>query len=129
MSSQAFSNKIHPGFQSIFSKVTKAIESVDKNLESDIRWGRLTYGLCGDFHHWICAVAQTKKSLNLIFHFGGLLEDKEKQLISSNSFFFRKLEYMSVDDVDEETIKGFVKQAVSKLDYFKNNWRVLNKTK
>jgi hypothetical protein len=124
---QDFQNKISKDFQDIFQTVTKAIESVDSNLACEIKWGRLTYGLSGDYHHWICGIAQTKKSLNLIFHFGGLLEDKNQKFIAGESFFLRKIEYKSVDDVDVKLINDFIKQAINKLDYFKENWKTLNR--
>ncbi|MDD2483032.1 MAG: DUF1801 domain-containing protein [Candidatus Shapirobacteria bacterium] len=124
---EIFINKIDPNFLDIFERITKAIESVDEKLDCEIKWGKLTYGLSGDYHHWICGIAQTKKSLNLIFHFGGLLEDKNKKFIVGESFFLRKLEYSSIDNVDIAVIKDFVKQAINKVDYFKENWKILSK--
>jgi hypothetical protein len=120
-------DKIDSNFKEIVEVVTKTIESVDKKLECEIKWGRLTYGLSGDYHHWICGIAQTKKTINLIFHFGGILDDKNNYFISGDSFFLRKLEYSTTDDIDEKIIKDFVKQAINKLDYFKLNWKELNK--
>ena len=116
-------SKINPDFRAIVESITKTIESTDKNLVCAVKWGRLTYGLSGDFHHWICGIAQTKKGINLIFHFGGILDDKEKKFISGDSFFLRKLEYSAISDVEEKVIKDFVKQAICKLEYFKANWK------
>jgi hypothetical protein len=124
---QDFQDKLNDNFKDIFLKVTEAIEFVNADLACEIKWRRLTYGLSGDYHHWICGIAQTKKSTNLIFHFGGLLVDEEKKLIAGNSFFLRKLEYKLIDDVDAKIIKNFVQQAINKLDYFKENWKTLNK--
>lgn len=130
LSQKEFLSKINPNFLEIYDLITKTIESVNENLGCDIKWGRLTYGLKGDYHHWICSIEQTKKSLNLIFHFGGILNDENKIFIAGNSFFLRKLKYTSIYDVDAETIKDFVRQAIEKLDYFKENWKSLsNKTK
>lgn len=124
---EIFTNKISPDFLDVFNKITKTIESIDEKLDCEIKWGKLTYGLSGDYHHWICGIAQTKKSINLTFHFGGLLEDKNKKFIVGESFFLRKLEYKSIGDVDVEIIKDFVKQAINKVDYFKANWKILGK--
>lgn len=115
-----------PNFQIIVEVLTKTIESIDKKLDCEIKWGRLTYGLSGDYHHWICGIAQIKKTINLIFHFGGILEDRNKHFIVGDSFFLRKLEYSTVSDINEKVVKDFVKQAIGKLDYFKNNWKELN---
>jgi hypothetical protein len=124
---KTYLSRINPDFKGIIESLTKAIESADKKLDCDIKWGRLTYGLSGDYHHWICGIAQTKKAISLIFHFGGILDDKNKKFIAGDSFFLKKLEYSTINDVDQEVIKDFIKQAINKLDYFKNNWRELNK--
>lgn len=124
---EIFTNKINSDFLDIFEKIIKAIESVDEKLDCEIKWGKLTYGLSEDYHYWICCLAQTKKSINLTFHFGGLLEDKNKKFIVGESFFLRKLEYTSISDVDTNVIKDFVKQAINKVDYFKENWKILGK--
>jgi hypothetical protein len=89
--------------------------------------GQINICYSKDYHHWICGIAQTKKSVNLIFHFGGILDDKNKNFITGDSFFFRKLEYSKLTDINEKIIKDFIKQAISKLDYFKKNWKELNK--
>ncbi len=124
-----FTGKLNPNFKGIVEDITAIIGSVNEKLSCEIKWGRLTYGLNGDFHHWICGIAQTKKSVNLIFHFGGILEDKNKYFIIGDSFFLRKLEYTLKNDIDEKVIKNFVKQAIDKLEYFKANWKLLNKKK
>jgi hypothetical protein len=46
-------------------------------LQSAIEWRQLTYGVDGDFHHWSCVLAVTKKQVTLNFHFGALLADPE----------------------------------------------------
>ncbi len=120
-------SKINPNFKKMVEVLAEVIESVDKKLTCEIKWGRLTYGFSGDYHHWICGIAQTKKAISLIFHFGGILDDKNKKFIAGDSFFFRKLEYPEIGDIDKKVIKDFVKQAILKLEYFKNNWRELNK--
>jgi hypothetical protein len=124
---RAYISNINPSFQRIVETLIKTIESVDKKLECEVKWGRLTYGLLGDYHHWICGIGQTKKTTNLIFHFGGILDDRNEHFIVGDSFFLRKLEYSTINDINEGVIKDFIKQAIDKLDYFKNNWKELNK--
>lgn len=121
-----FISKLDPAQQAIVKALATAIESVDGKLTCEIKWGRLTYGLAGDYHHWICGIAPTKKNINLVFHFGGILNDKHKYFIIGDSFFLRKLEYSS-PDVDQKVIQDFVRQALGRLEYFKNNWKDLNK--
>lgn len=47
--------------------------------------------------------------------------------MTGGSFFLRKLNYSAINDVDKEVIRDFIKQAINKLEYFKNNWKELNK--
>jgi len=56
-----------------------------------------------------------------------LLCDEKNRLIAGTSKFLRKIEYESLDSIDEEEIKNFIQKAVEKLPYFKENWRELNK--
>jgi hypothetical protein len=118
---------LEPQATEIVKKLFDVINSVDNRLTSDIKWRQLTFALEGNYHHWICAIAVTKKSVNLVFHFGGLLDDPNKILIAAASKFFRKIEFQSVDNIDEKQIKKLIFQAIDKLPYFKENWKTLNK--
>ncbi|MFZ5377015.1 MAG: DUF1801 domain-containing protein [Patescibacteria group bacterium] len=124
-----FSSNIRSEFQEIFDRITQIIHEANDQLTCEVKWNRLTYGLSQDYHHWICSIDQTKKSLNLIFHFGGLLNDPNNHFIVGTSLFLRKLEYKSIDEVDEKIITNFVKQAINKLGYFKENWKRLSQKK
>lgn len=95
-------------------------------MEADIRWGKPTFGLNGDFHHWICAIQVLKNKVALTFHFGGLLINESRRLIAGTSNFLRKLEYDSLESINEAEIKSFIEKAVDKLPYFKDNWKELS---
>jgi hypothetical protein len=95
-------------------------------MSGEIRWGKPTFGLSGDFHHWICAIQVMKDKVSLIFHFGGLLHDGNNRLIAGTSRFLRKLEYESIPSINEAEIKAFIEQVAEKLPYFRDNWKELN---
>jgi hypothetical protein len=122
-----FLHTADPEFKSIVERVDDAIASSGCALATGIKWGQLTYAKDADFHHWICAIKITRKFVGLTFHFGGLLEDSEGIFIAGSSKFARKIEYRRIDEVNEGVIRGFVKQAVDKLEYFKSNWREIQK--
>lgn len=92
-------------------------------LDSAVKWRQLTYGVGGDFHHWICAIAVTRKQVTVNFHFGALLGDPEGAFRQGTSKFMRMLDYTSPGDVDAGLIGRRVVEAVSRLDYFKANWQ------
>ena len=114
-------------FGQIILRLNALILSTDSRLQSAIKWTRLTYGIDGDFHHWICGLSRTKKSVALIFHFGGLLNDEQNLLAKGTSKFIRKIDIASVQKIDQEAIQGFIMQAIDKLPYFIENWKAISK--
>lgn len=92
-------------------------------LQSAIKWRQLTYGVDGDFQHWICAIAVTKKQVTLNFHFGALLGDPEGAFRQGTSKFMRMLDYTAPEAVDAGLIARRVTKAIARLDYFKANWQ------
>lgn len=113
--------------QQIAIRIMEIINLSHPDIEAEMRWGKPTFGLNGDFHHWICSVQVLKNKVSLTFHFGGLLCDEKNRLIAGTSRFLRKIEYKSLDSIDEDEIKSFIQKAVEKLPFFKENWRELNK--
>lgn len=113
--------------QKITIRIMEIINLSHPGIEAEMRWGKPTFGLNGDFHHWICSIQVLQNKVSLTFHFGGLLCDENNRLIAGTSKFLRKIEYERLDSIDEEEIKSFIQKAVEKLPYFKENWRDLNK--
>jgi hypothetical protein len=68
-----------------------------------------------------------KDSVALVFHYGGLLEDRFRVFKSGASIFLRKIEFKDIADVNDKCIADYVKQAIAKRDYFIANWKELNK--
>lgn len=83
-----------------------------------VKWGQLTGAVDGDYHHWICGVAVTKKHVAFRLHFGALLNDPDS-LLQGEGQFLRSLVFTSRDEVDRSVIGAFVKDAVSRLPKFK----------
>ena len=110
----------------IAQNLSSIILSIDSAMCLSIKWKKLTFALNDDFHHWICAINFTKKGTVLYFHFGGLLNDEYNVLISGESSFLRKIEFKTIEEIDKKIIKNYVKQAILKLDFFKNNWKEIN---
>ena len=113
--------------QQIATRLIEIVLASHPGMQALIRWGKPTFGLNGDFHHWICAVQVLKNRVSLIFHFGGLLCDENNRLIAGTSKFLRKIEFDRLDRIDESEILTFIEQAIEKLPYFKDNWKELNK--
>jgi hypothetical protein len=92
-------------------------------LHSAIKWRQLLYGLDGDFHHWVCAIAVSKNRVTLNFYFGGLLPDSEGAFRVGTSKFMRMLDFDTPESVDAGLIGRRVRDALEQLEYFKANWK------
>ncbi len=104
-----------PTFAQVVRRLASVIADVEPRLECAVKWGRLTFALDGDYHHWICGIGVTKKAVALTFHFGGLLRDPAGLFIAGSSRFGRKLEYRVPECVDEAVVADFVSQALDRL--------------
>jgi len=122
-----FLKTIRSPYLEVAEKIIDMIIVRYKDLDYAIKWKRLTFAINRDFHYWLFAIQPTKNSVGIVFHFGGILEDKNRIFIKGESIFLRKLEYKSLESIDWNTIEYFIEQALSKLDYFKANWKELNK--
>lgn len=122
-----FLNSVDDALKPIANTLIDSLIHNNPNFDFAIKWKRLTFALNHDFHHWLCAVQSMKKSIGLVFHFGGLLDDPNKFFIKGESRFLRKIEYKSIEEIDTSSIQFFIDQAIGRLEYFKANWRELNK--
>lgn len=108
-------------------RLVETILNSHPGMTAAIKWGHPSFGLHSDYHHWICSVQALKGRVALTFHFGRLLCDEQNRLVAGTSRYLRKLEYSSLDSIDEAEIEGFIQQAIEKLPYFKAHWRELSK--
>ena len=118
---------VEPQFQEIIKKIFNIIQLHKINYDVAIKWKQLTFAFNNDFNHWICAIGTTKKSVNLVFHFGGLLEDKNNLFKTGTSKFLRRIEHKTLSDINEKQVNVLLNQAIDKLQYFKDNWKDINK--
>lgn len=75
-----------------------------------IKWRRLTLTVCGDWHHWVCAIAVTTREVSLTFHKGSLLHDPAGVLRGTG----RYLRHVRYDQAiaDPEAITALVRGAI-----------------
>jgi hypothetical protein len=123
-----FAQGAKPEYAEIVMRLAKIISSHPVKLDAAIKWKKLTFALQGDFHHWICAIGITKKSVDLIFHYGGLLSDTGGIFRAGESKFLRKIEYQTMADIDEAVVHDFIQQAIDKNQYFKENWKQIQRS-
>jgi hypothetical protein len=113
-----FLRALPPQTRAIAQRLIAAVcEQADMDVA--VKWRQLTFAVEGDFDYWICAVAPTKKGVNLTFHFGRLLRDDGGLFNASDAKFVRKIGYESVEDVDGAAISDLVSKAIAALPAFR----------
>ncbi len=122
---QRFVGGLDADSAAIVAQLVAVISQASESLDAAVKWRRLTFAREGDFHHWLCGIAVTKRSVRLVFHFGGILDDPDGHLIAGASTFLRTLEFRTPDDIDSQVLLGFLEQALDRLQFFKENWRAI----
>lgn len=74
------------GSRNQIEELARIVRGVDSRLEQAVKWARLTFTVGGNWHHWLCGIAATKKGVKLVFHKGSLLDDPERLLIGSGRY-------------------------------------------
>ncbi len=67
-------------------ELASIVGAADPRLERAVKWGRLTFTVGGDWHHWLCGIAVSRKATRLVFHKGVLLDDPEELLTGSGRY-------------------------------------------
>jgi hypothetical protein len=124
-----FTKNTSPEFRKIAERLVEVLRNSGEQIEAALKWKQLTYAYQGYFHHWICGINITKNAVGLVFHFGGLLDDPNGVFKAGSSAFLRKIEYQKIEDINKNTVLDFLSQALKRLEYFKENWKEIQKGK
>ena len=87
---QRWLTQLDPLTRTEVTEVAILILGVDSRLNQAIKWGRLTFAIEGNWHHWLCSIAASHKSSSLVFHKGVLLDDSEG-ILSGTGRYVRHL--------------------------------------
>ncbi|MEU4547954.1 DUF1801 domain-containing protein [Nonomuraea dietziae] len=108
---RAWLDGLDPPLRGQVEELTQVVREADPRLEQAIKWGRLTFTVEGNWHHWLCGIAATKKGVKLIFHKGALLEDPHDLLLGSG----RYLREVPADTAMRQAgaVAGLVREAIA----------------
>jgi hypothetical protein len=87
------------------------VHAAGDGVAESIKWRRLTFTVEDDWHHWLCAIAVTKRGVDLVFHKGSLLDDPTGVLQGDGSYV-RQIPYDQAT-ADPEAVTALVRQAVA----------------
>lgn len=92
--------------------LTEVVRAADETVAVAIKWGRLTFALHDDWHHWLCAIAVAKRGVSLMFHKGSLLDDPAGLLVGEGRYL-RQVRYEQVA-AHPEAVGVFVQEAITR---------------
>jgi hypothetical protein len=115
---EVYLSGLEPRHRPVAERIVSVVRS-HAGLDIGIKWRQLTFAVGNDFDHWICAVAATKRRVNLTFHFGSLLDDHTGAFEAYGGKFVRKIGFTSADEVDDAVIRDLLTQAVDALPRFR----------
>ena len=83
------------------------------DAQQDWKWGQLTFTRHGDWHHWICAIACTKKAVKLVIHNGALLADP-RGVMQGDGQYVRAIGFRSSEEVDASVVAPILREAAGR---------------
>jgi hypothetical protein len=80
------------------------------DAQHERKWDRLTFTRAGDWHHWICAVSSSKRSVKLVIHKGALLADPHG-LMEGEGRYSRSIALRSPEQIDADVLAPILREA------------------
>jgi hypothetical protein len=87
------------------------VHAAGDSVAEAIKWGRLTFTVNCDWHHWLCAIAVTRREVRLVFHKGALLDDPAG-LLQGEDRYMRQIPHDRAA-ADPEAVTALVRQAIA----------------
>jgi hypothetical protein len=86
------------------------VHAAGDGVAEAVKWGRLTFTVNGDWHHWLCAIAVSRREVRLVFHKGALLDDPAG-LLQGEGRYVREIPHDRAA-ADPEAVTALVRQAI-----------------
>jgi hypothetical protein len=99
--------------RSTVERVIDLVFDVLPDTEHSRKWGRLTFTRNGDWHHWLCAIATTRKAVKLVIHKGALLADP-KGVMEGEGRYVRAIAFTSPEEVDVGVVAPILWEAAAR---------------
>lgn len=93
------------------SQLADLIQDATDGLAEAVKWGRLTFTVNDNWHHWLCAISATEASVKLTFHKGALLDDPAG-LLEGGGRYVRHIQH-DVAIGDPEPVIRLVQEAIT----------------
>lgn len=91
--------------------LAERVHATGPGIAEAIKWRRLTFTVNGDWHHWLCAVAVTRRAVSLLLHKGSLLADPAG-LLEGEGRYLRQVRYERAA-AQPEAVTELVRDAIA----------------
>jgi hypothetical protein len=118
---EAFLATVPPTFAPIVAPLAALVEESAPELTPRLSYGMLTYVYGRDYRSWVVAIGVTSKVVSLRLLFGVLLDDP-RGLLRHGTSSLANLDFASLDQVDDATVRAFVSEAAKNHERFKTEW-------
>jgi len=111
-------SRLDPPTRTEVEQVEQVVTAADPRVRRAVKWGRLTYSLEGNWHHWLCAVAVSKRARRLVFHKGALLEDRSG-LLDGDGRYVREIplaEALRQGDGVADLVRSAIRHETDRMD-------------
>lgn len=102
--------RLDPKARSEVDRLVDVVVGADPRVQQAVKWGRLTFTVRDDWHHWLCAVTVTRNGTKLMFHKGALLQDSSG-LLQGTGRYLREAPYAVVEG-SPDAVTTLVREAV-----------------
>jgi hypothetical protein len=109
---EAWLRRCGPGQREQVEWLASRVHGAGAGVAETIKWGQLTFTVDGDWHHWLCAVAVTRRGVSLKFHKGSLLDDPAG-ILEGEGRYLRQLPHDRAA-ADPEAVTALVRQAIAR---------------
>jgi hypothetical protein len=89
------------------------ILDVVPDAQHERKWGRLTFTRAGNWHHWICAISSSKRSVQLVLHKGALLADPHR-LMEGDGRYSRTILFRPPEQIDPDVLAPILREAAAR---------------
>lgn len=121
---ETYIETVDPPFRDLVRAADAAVRASGADFDVDVKYRMLMYALNKDWRHWVIAISQMKKAVNVRFLWGVLLDDPA-HLLRAGTSHLMTLDFASADEFDPALVTAYVKEAVEKYDYFKEHQKEL----
>jgi hypothetical protein len=104
---------LDPAWRSTSKRVIGVILDELPDAQHERKWGRLTFTRGDDWHHWICAIAPSEKTLKLVIHKGVLLDDQWGAMEGTGRYT-RSISFRAPEEVDPGVLGPLLRQAADR---------------